>query len=130
MIKTITVKTNRQTELVDITPEVAQAVAGVSSGICYLYCPHTTAGLIINEGADPAVAEDVISVLNHFVPWKFTYRHLEGNSPAHVKASLTGPGTFVFVEEGKLKLGTWQRIFLAEYDGPRTRKVYVKVVSD
>ncbi len=130
MIKTITVKTNRQTELVDITPEVAKAVAGVTSGICYLYCPHTTAGLIINEGADPAVAEDVISVLNHFVPWKFNYRHLEGNSPAHVKASLTGPGTFVFVEDGRLKLGTWQRIFLAEYDGPRTRKVYVKVVSD
>jgi len=76
------------------------------------------------------VAEDVISVLNHFVPWKFAYKHLEGNSPAHVKASLTGPGTFVFIEDGRLKLGTWQRIFFAEYDGPRTRKVYVKVVAE
>ncbi len=130
MVKTITVRTKRQTELVDITNEVSRLVEGVSSGICYLYCPHTTAGIIINEGADPAVAEDVIAVLNHFVPWKFGYRHLEGNSPAHVKASLTGPGTFVFIEDGKLKLGTWQRIFFAEYDGPRTRKVYVKVVPD
>ncbi|NPB09655.1 MAG: YjbQ family protein [Thermodesulfobacteria bacterium] len=129
-MEVITVRTNRQTELVDITDQVARLVSGVKSGICYLYCPHTTAGLVINEGADPAVAEDVISVLNHFVPWKFGYKHLEGNSPAHVKACLTGPGTFVFVEDGRLKLGTWQRIFFAEYDGPRTRKVYVKVVPD
>lgn len=127
-MKVITVRTNLQTELVDITNEVAKAVEGVDSGVCYLYCPHTTGGIIINEGADPAVAEDVISVFNHFVPWQFGYKHLEGNSPAHVKASLTGPGTFVFVENGRLQLGTWQRIFFAEYDGPRTRKVYVKVL--
>ncbi|OAG27649.1 secondary thiamine-phosphate synthase enzyme YjbQ [Thermodesulfatator autotrophicus] len=130
MIKTITIKTNRQTELVDITDKVAPLVTGVESGICFLYCPHTTGGIVINEGADPAVADDVISVLNHFVPWKFSYKHLEGNSPAHVKAVLTGPGTFVFVENGKLALGTWQRIFFAEYDGPRTRKIYVKVMED
>ena len=129
-MKVITVRTNRQTELVDITSEVAKAVSGVKSGVCYLYSPHTTAGLIINEGADPAVAEDILAVLNQVIPWKFNYRHLEGNSPAHIKASLTGPGTFVFVEDGKLKLGTWQRIFFAEYDGPRTRKVYLKVIED
>ncbi len=131
-MEVITVRTNRQTEFVDITQEVAQVVekARVKSGICFLYCPHTTGGIIINEGADPAVAEDIISVLNQVVPWKFNYRHLEGNSPAHVKASLTGPGTFVFIEEGRLKLGTWQRIFFAEYDGPRTRKLWVKIMGE
>ena len=128
-METITVKTNRQTELVDITEEVSRLVKGVNSGICFLYCPHTTAGIVINEGADPAVAEDILAVLNQVIPWKFAYKHLEGNSPAHIKASLTGPGTFVFVEEGRLRLGTWQRIFFAEYDGPRTRKVYVKILS-
>nr|WP_022853653.1 secondary thiamine-phosphate synthase enzyme YjbQ [Thermodesulfatator atlanticus] len=128
-MKVITVKTNRQTELVDITPKVAEAISGVQEGICFIYCPHTTAGIIINEGADPAVAEDILSVFNHVIPWKFSYKHLEGNSPAHVKASLTGPETFVFIEDGRLKLGTWQRIFFAEYDGPRTRKVYVKVIA-
>ena len=128
-METITVKTNRQTELVDITEEVSRLVKGVNSGICFLYCPHTTAGIIINEGADPAVAEDILAVFNQVIPWKFAYKHLEGNSPAHIKASLTGPGTFVFVEEGRLRLGTWQRIFFAEYDGPRTRKVYVKILS-
>ena len=127
-MKVITVKTNRRTELVDITDQVAEAVAGVESGVCFIYCPHTTGGIIINEGADPAVAEDLIAVFNHFVPWQFDYKHFEGNSPAHVKASLTGPGTFVFVEGGRLMLGTWQRIFFAEYDGPRTRKVYVRVL--
>ncbi len=131
-MEVITVRTNRQTEFVDITQEVAQVVekARVKSGICFLYCPHTTGGIIINEGADPAVAEDIISVLNQVVPWKFNYRHLEGNSPAHVKASLTGPGTFVFIEEGRLKLGTWQRIFFAEYDGPRTRKLWLKIMGE
>ncbi len=125
----IAVKTNRRTELVDITDKVAECVKGVQSGVCFIYCPHTTGGIVINEGADPAVAEDVVAVLNHFVPWQFDYKHLEGNSPAHVKATLTGPGTFVFVEDGRLQLGTWQRIFFAEYDGPRNRKVYVKILS-
>ncbi len=128
-MQTITVKTHRQTELVDITDEV-QRLINLENGICYLYCPHTTAGLVINEGADPAVAEDILKVLNHVIPWQFDYKHLEGNSPAHIKAALTGPGLFVFIENKRLKLGTWQRIFLAEYDGPRTRKVYVKIVPD
>ncbi len=129
-MKVIAVKTNNRTELVDITDRVREAISGTDSGICFIYCPHTTAGIIINEGADPAVAQDVIAVLNQVIPWRFDYKHLEGNSPAHIKATLTGPGTFVIVEDGQLKLGTWQRIFFAEYDGPRNRKVYVKVIPD
>ncbi len=128
-MKTITVKTHKQTELVDITDEVQKAVEGVEEGICYLYVPHTTAAVVINEGADPAVAQDILAVLNQVIPWRFDYKHLEGNSPAHIKSSITGPGLFVFIENGHLKLGTWQRIFFAEYDGPRTRKVYVKPVK-
>ncbi len=121
-------KSNRKTELIDIT-EVINRELDIDEGICLIYCPHTTGGIIVNEGADPAVAEDVTSVLNEVVPWHFPYRHLEGNSPAHVKASLTGPSVLLIVEGGQLKLGTWQRVFFCEYDGPRSRKVWIKTLK-
>ncbi len=128
-MEVITVKSTAKAQLIDITEEVARKVKGVESGVCFLYVPHTTAGIIINEGADPAVAQDILDLYQRLVPYDYPYRHLEGNSPAHVKASFTGPGLSVLIENGRLMLGTWQRIFLAEYDGPRTRKVYLKVLE-
>lgn len=128
----LSVKTGTRTELVDITPRVGQAVAqsGVESGVVHVYSPHTTCGLTINENADPSVKTDILMVLNQVVPWKADYQHLEGNSPAHVKTTVAGPSLTVFVDGGRMVLGTWQGIFLCEFDGPRTRNVLVKVVQD
>jgi len=125
----ITVKTNKKVELLDITDEVIDKLPK-ESGICVLYVPHTTAGIIINEGADPAVKSDILMVYDKMAPEGLGYAHLEGNSPGHVKSSLTGPSVCIIVENGKPVLGTWQRIFFAEYDGPRTRKVYLKFIKD
>ena len=124
---TFTVSTTRRMEFVDITTQLEKAIAGRSgdSTLCCVYNPHTTAGLTINEGADPAVQEDIISVLNTIVPHKHPYRHMEGNSPAHVKATLVGPSEMIAVENGKLVLGTWQGIFFCEFDGPRSRRLHV-----
>ncbi len=124
------ISTSKKMEFADITSKIAHEISnlGVESGVCFVYNPHTTAGLTINEGADPAVQEDIISVLKEIVPQKFHYKHLEGNSPSHVKASLMGSSISVFIENGELQLGTWQRIFFCEFDGPRTRKVYWKVL--
>ena len=127
-MKTITIKTSRKTELIDITNEVVQNLPP-EDGICILYVPHTTAGIIINEGADPAVKQDILKVFDLIAPENLDYQHLEGNSPGHVKSSLTGPSVVLIVEKGKPVLGTWQRIFFAEYDGPRTRKVYIKFIK-
>ncbi len=127
----VEVNTGAQTEFLDITDKVRQAAKqlGISSGILAVYCPHTTGAITINEGADPAVRRDVVSVLNHMVPWKFDYRHLEGNSPAHVKSSLIGASELIIVENGKLLLGTWQKIFFCEFDGPRRRRIWIKMIS-
>lgn len=124
------VSTHSRTEMVDITAEVQEAVArlGVGDGAVAVYCPHTTAAITINEGADPAVRRDIVAVLNQVIPWDYPYAHAEGNSPAHIKASLVGSSCLVLVEEGRLCLGTWQRIFFCEFDGPRTRKVWVKAL--
>ena len=125
----ITLKTNAQTEMIDITDRV-QAVLDRQvprDGICMVYVPHTTAGVTINENADPTVRDDILMVLNQMVPWKAPYRHLEGNSPAHVKASLMGASQMVAVAQGRLVLGTWQGIFFCEFDGPRTRKIHVTI---
>ncbi len=126
---TFSVSTTKTMELVDITPQVAKAVAesGVEEGICYLFNPHTTAGLTINEGADPTVRTDIIAALKKIVPFDIAYQHMEGNSPAHVLSTLTGSSILVFVEDGKLRLGTWQKIYFCEYDGARTRKVHWKI---
>ena len=131
MIQTFEVRTLGQTEFVDITRSVQEVVkkTGVTDGICIIFIPHTTAGVTINENADPNVVQDIIMELNKIVPFKDQYRHIEGNSPAHIKASLVGCSQIVFVESGKLVLGTWQGIFFCEFDGPRDRKVYVKAVK-
>ncbi|MGQ9485876.1 MAG: secondary thiamine-phosphate synthase enzyme YjbQ [Desulfosoma sp.] len=123
------VKTSARSDAVDVTGLVADKVqeSGLSDGICCVYVPHTTAGVTINEGADPAVMEDVLRTLDRLIPWKADYRHTEGNAAAHIKTTLTGSSVTVFVEKGRLLLGTWQRIFLCDYDGPRTRTVHVLV---
>jgi secondary thiamine-phosphate synthase enzyme len=132
MFETFQVKSSEKTEVIDITPSVQEAVrkAEVAEGICFIFVPHTTAAVTINENADPSVSGDMIMELNKIVPFHDRYHHLEGNSPAHIKASLIGSSQTIFVESGKLVLGTWQGIFFCEFDGPRSRKVYVKVVSD
>lgn len=130
--KQIDVQTNNSQELVDITNAVAQRVSASSirSGMCFVFCPHTTAGLTINENADPDVKRDMLAVLDSLVPVDDPgYRHAEGNSAAHVKASMMGFSVMVPVTEGKLALGTWQGIYLCEFDGPRRRHVHVVVSS-
>ncbi len=131
MMNTFTVSTGQQTELIDITERVAAEVkkSGISDGILLMYVPHTTAAITINEGADPSVKSDLLMALNKIVPWQDAYKHLEGNSPAHIKTSLIGSSELVIIENGRLTLGTWQAIFLCEFDGPRTRKVYLKWLS-
>ena len=130
-MQTFQLRTSTQTEFVDITRSVQEAVkkTGVEDGICIIFIPHTTAGVTINENADPSVIQDIIMELNKIVPLKDPYRHMEGNSPAHIKVSLVGCSQIVFVESRKLLLGTWQGIFFCEFDGPRSRKVFVKVMA-
>ena len=127
---TFTVTTTSAMELVDITDRIENELlkSKVVDGVCYLYNPHTTAGLTINEGADPAVQSDMISALRKMIPFDLPYRHLEGNSPSHLLASLFGASVSVFVENGGLLLGTWQKIFFCEFDGPRTRKVHWRII--
>ena len=124
------VKTTRRCELVDITDRVASLVetSGVAEGVAHVYVPHTTCGITINEAADPTVAADIIMYLDELVPRDHPkYRHAEGNSDAHIKASFLGSSVTVFIEAGRLFLGTWQGLFLGEFDGPRTRRVIVRV---
>jgi secondary thiamine-phosphate synthase enzyme len=130
VIQTFQVRTSKQIEFIDITRSVQEAVkkTGVEEGICFIFIPHTTAGVTINENADPSVSQDIVMELNKMIPLQDRYQHLEGNSPAHIKASLVGSSQTVFIESGKLALGTWQGIFFCEFDGPRNRNVYVKVV--
>ncbi len=131
-MQTFQVRTSTQTELINITHSVQEAVKkiGVEDGICVVFVPHTTAGVTINENADPSVVHDILMELNKIVPFKDQYHHMEGNSSAHIKASLVGCSEIVLVESGRLVLGTWQGIFLCEFDGPRNRKVHVKVISN
>jgi secondary thiamine-phosphate synthase enzyme len=119
-------------EFQEITAKVRQIVqkSGVKSGICHVFVPHTTAGIIINEHADPSVVEDIVVQLEDMVPQDRNYRHQEGNSPAHIKTSLVGTHEALFIEDGKLVLGTWQGIFFCEFDGPRKRSVLVKIVAE
>jgi len=126
----LTVTSHSQTELIDITAELERAIRSenVQEGFCFVYVPHTTAAVTINEGADPAVKSDILMALNQIVPWEDAYRHLEGNSPAHIKASIMGPSQIVAIERGRLVLGTWQKVFFCEFDGPRTRKIQVRTV--
>ncbi|UCC66692.1 MAG: YjbQ family protein [Deltaproteobacteria bacterium] len=127
--KEIEVKTSTRMELVDITPQVKRVVeeSGISEGMCSLYVPHTTAAVTINENADPSVKADIIGMLSQLIPAGGKYHHLEGNADAHVKATLVGPSEILLVNEGRLSLGTWQGVFFCEFDGPRRRRILVRV---
>ena len=121
------VKTRAKTELIDITSEIQNLVrsSSIKEGFCMLYVPHTTAAVTINESADPSVKSDILMILNKIIPWEAGYRHLEGNSPAHIKSTIVGASELIAIENEKLVLGTWQGIFFCEFDGPRNRKVNV-----
>jgi len=131
MVHKFKVKTSERSEMADITREIQGLVRenGLDSGVCHVFVPHTTCGLAINENADPDVKLDIIARLDESVPVNFPYRHSEGNSPAHIKSVLVGPSLTVFIEEGGLQLGTWQGIYLCEYDGPRSREIWVKLIK-
>ncbi|HHW22920.1 MAG TPA: YjbQ family protein [Clostridiaceae bacterium] len=131
MIYEYSIRTERE-NLYNITSNVRDAVArsGISDGICLIYCPHTTAGITINENADPDVVHDILIGLNKAFPDRSEFRHGEGNSAAHLKSSCVGASKTVIVENGRLVLGTWQGIYFCEFDGPRTRKYYVKVIRE
>lgn len=128
-MKHFSLRTQGRTHFVEITDRVQEAVreAGIEHGMVMVFVPHTTAGVTINEHADPDVMVDMENVLDEMVPWKGPYRHMEGNTAAHVKASMMGSSVQVIVRSGDLQLGTWQGIFFCEFDGPRTRKVWVHV---
>lgn len=130
MIHTFNVQSTQRCQLLDITPQIRRIIEAekVEEGVCHIYVPHTTAGLTINEHADPSVVRDILAHLEKAVPRNGDYHHLEGNSDAHIKASLTGSSQTVLVSNGRLLLGTWQGIFFCEFDGPRQRKVLVKVI--
>lgn len=130
-MKKITVKTGSRFEMIDITNQVRKILneRDIKSGICHVFTPHTTAAITINENADPNVPRDIIMELDKVIPLNDNYRHIEGNSAAHIKSSLIGASEMVLIEDGKLVLGTWQSIFFCEFDGPRTRKVLIKLFS-
>ena len=127
----LSVRTTRRSQLVEITDEVAEAIvrSGVSDGLCVVYVPHTTAAVCINENADPDVRADVEAFLARLIPEKAGFAHAEGNSDSHVKSILTGPSVTLIVENGRPLLGRWQGVYLCEWDGPRAREVWVKVVT-
>lgn len=127
---TLTIKTNSRTELVDITADINRLLEtsdGADKGLCHVFVPHTTAGITINENADPTVPRDILKVLNSVIPWDADYQHLEGNSAAHIKATLVGASQTIAVENNRLVLGRWQGLFFCEFDGPRTRKVQINL---
>jgi len=128
----LSVKTRERTELIDITSDINQLIqkSGIDQGLCILYVPHTTAAVTINESADPSVKSDILMILNQIIPWEANYRHLEGNSPAHIKSTLVGPSELIAIENRRLVLGTWQGIFFCEFDGPRNRKLHVRIVEE
>ncbi len=126
MIKQFTIQTSRRNEFIDITAQIQDLVEEVSEGVATVFVPHTTTAVTINENADPAVPRDILKKLEELIPQQDNYSHMEGNSDAHIKASLLGSSVRVIVKDGQLLLGTWQAIFFCEFDGPRTRKFYVQ----
>lgn len=125
------ISSRHRLEMIDITDRLGKIVGGegISEGVLAVYNPHTTAGLTINEGADPDVQRDLLGALTQIVPSDYPYRHAEGNSPAHLMTALTGTSVTLFIHQGSLRLGTWQRLFFCEFDGPRTRKVWWKLIA-
>lgn len=132
MLVQFSVRTGAHTQMLNITPEIRRIIkqSKVDSGLCTIFIPHTTAAVTINENADPDVVYDFTHEINKLVPWEDGYRHMEGNSAAHLKASLVGFSQTVIIESGRPLLGTWQDIYFCEYDGPRSRTVYVKIIAD
>jgi len=126
------IKTSKKNELVNISPQISSAIqrSEVQNGICMLFCPHTTAGLTINEGFDPSVKDDIIYSMKKISPDYREFRHSEGNSDGHVKTTLTGNSLTIFIENGKIMLGQWQSIYFAEFDGPRSREIWIKFLSE
>ena len=129
--KKLEVRTDRHTQMIDITRKVQQVLteSGVQEGICMVFIPHTTAAVTINENADPDVVRDFTTEIGKIVPWEDGYHHMEGNSAAHLKSSMIGFSEQIIIENGRLVLGTWQGIYFCEYDGPRNRKCYVKIME-
>ena len=132
MIHRMSLRTKDRVDFQDITPKVQEVVgaSGIESGVCYIFVPHTTAGITVNEHADPSVVEDITAQLESVAPQHHNYRHREGNAPAHIKASLVGDSETLLVEDGRLLLGTWQGIFFCEFDGPRNRTLLIKIMPD
>ncbi len=132
MIRYINVRSKQRTEFIDITEKVQEVIkeTGIVSGVCCIYVPHTTAGVTINEGADPSVQRDIQSTLTKLVPHEMNYSHREGNADAHIKSSLVGASQFVIIDESRLALGTWQAVYFCEFDGPRHRRVALKFIAD
>ncbi len=131
MVRYINVKSRARTEFIDITEKIQEVLkeTGISSGVCDIFVPHTTAAVTVNEGADPTVQRDIQACLNKMVPFEGDYHHREGNSSAHIKTSLIGVSQTVLIDEGRLVLGTWQAVFFCEFDGPRHRRVALKIIS-
>lgn len=131
MVRYINVRSRHRTEFIDITGRVEEELkeAGINSGVCYIYVPHTTAGVTINEGADPSVQRDIQYMLSKLVPRDENYHHMEGNADAHIKSTLVGASQYVLVDEGRLVLGTWQAVYFCEFDGPRHRRVALRFIS-
>lgn len=131
MVRYLNVKSRQRNEFIDITQRVEELLreVAINNGICFIYVPHTTAGVTINEGADPSVQQDILHTLSRLVPHEGGYRHSEGNADAHIKSSLVGASQHVLIDEGKLVLGTWQSIFFCEFDGPRHRRVALRFIS-
>lgn len=130
-MKKVVVQTHSKTDLVDITVEVEKAIeeSKIKDGVCIIFAPHTTAALTINENADPSVKGDILSELNRLVPFNGRYRHAEGNAAAHIKSSIIGPSKSIIVKNGRPLLGTWQGIYFCEFDGPRQREVWIKLIA-
>lgn len=132
VIRYINVRSKQRTEFIDMTDNIHEVIKelGILSGICCVYVPHTTAGVIINEGADPSVQRDMQNTLSRLVPHEMNYTHREGNADAHIKSCIVGTSQFLIIEEGRLALGTWQAVYFCEFDGPRHRRVALKFISE
>lgn len=132
MVKVLYIKTRKRIEAIDITDSILNYVkeSGIKDGILFIYVPHTTAGVIINENADPSVIEDILEKLNEIVPRNGNYRHIEGNADSHIKSSIFGVSSSLIIEDGKVLLGTWQGIYFLEFDGPRERRVILKILNN
>lgn len=131
MLFYLDISTQKRCELIDITSRINQIVSksGVKEGVCFIYVPHTTAAITINENADPAVSQDILMEINKIVPFSDRYQHTEGNSAAHIKSSIIGFNEMLIISEGRLVLGTWQGIYFCEFDGPRRRKTIIKIIE-